>query len=114
MPRHEPYAQVACCLCNIFASKTTEERHHRHALQAFAVLGNVMSLVGGMCSMCCSLLLPSLFYLILYKQDLSLLKKCGVVVLLLCGVALLVLIVVQNIQDLFAPTQVSTAGMHTE
>ncbi len=78
------------------------------------MLGNVMSLVGGMCSMCCSLLLPSLFYLILYKQDLSLLKKCGVVVLLLCGVALLVLIVVQNIQDLFAPTQVSTAGMHTE
>ena len=94
--------------------QTTEERHHRHALQAFAVLGNVMSLVGGMCSMCCSLLLPSLFYLILYKEDLSLLKKCGVVVLLLCGVALLVLIVVQNIQDLFAPTQVSTAGMHTE
>lgn len=91
-----------------------QKRHHRHALQAFAVLGNVMSLVGGMCSMCCSLLLPSLFYLILYKQDLSLLKKCGVVVLLLCGVALLVLIVVQNIQDLFAPTQVSTAGMHTE
>ena len=114
MPRHEPYAQVACCLCNIFASKTTEERHHRHALQAFAVLGNVMSLVGGMCSMCCSLLLPSLFYLILYKEDLSLLKKCGVVVLLLCGVALLVLIVVQNIQDLFAPSQVSAAGMQIE
>lgn len=94
--------------------QTTEERHDRHALQAFAVLGNVMSLVGGMCSMCCSLLLPSLFYLILYKEDLSWVKKCGVVVLLLCGVALLVLIVVQNIQDLFAPTQVSAAGTQFE
>lgn len=80
------------------------------AYAAFAVLGNVMSLVGGMCSMCCSLLLPSLFYLILYKEDLSWLKKCGVVVLLLCGVALLVLIVVQNMQDLIASSQVSAAG----
>lgn len=59
-----------------------------------------MSLVGGMCSMCCSLLLPSLFYLILYKHELSLTRKCGVVLLLLCGVALLLLIVVQNLQDL--------------
>ncbi len=79
-------------------------------MQAFAVLGNVMSLVGGMCSMCCSLLLPSLFYLILYKEELSLLRKCGVVVLLLCGVALLLLIVVQNMQDLLGPSHVSTAS----
>lgn len=34
--------------------------------------------------------------------------------LLLCGVALLVLIVVQNIQDLVAPSQVSAAGMQFE
>ena len=69
-----------------------------------------MSLVGGLCSMCCSLLLPSLFYLILYKEDLSLLKKCGVVLLLLCGVALLLLIVVQNVQDLLGPSHVSATG----
>lgn len=72
-------------------------------LQAFAVLGNVMSLVGGMCSMCCSLLLPSLFYLILHKHELSLIRKIGVILLLLCGVALLLLIVVQNLQDLISP-----------
>ena len=83
-------------------------------LQAFAVLGNVMSLVGGMCSMCCSLLLPSLFYLILYKHELSLTRKCSVILLLLCGIALLLLIVVQNLQDLLTshhapiPYQVST------
>ena len=72
-------------------------------MQAFAVLGNVMSLVGGMCSMCCSLLLPSLFYLILYKDELTCARQCGVVLLLLCGVALLLLIVVQNVQDLLRP-----------
>ncbi|KAL3142963.1 hypothetical protein ABBQ38_003248 [Trebouxia sp. C0009 RCD-2024] len=73
------------------------------AYAAFAVLGNVMSLVGGMCSMCCSLLLPSLFYLILHKHELSLIRKIGVILLLLCGVALLLLIVVQNLQDLISP-----------
>lgn len=72
-------------------------------LQGFAVLGNVMSLVGGMCSMSCSLLLPSLFYLILHRHELSLTRKSGVVLLLLCGVALLLLIVVQNLQDLISP-----------
>lgn len=79
-------------------------------MQAFAVLGNVMSLVGGMCSMCCSLLLPSLFYLILYKEELSLTRQCGVLLLLLCGVALLLLIVVQNFQDLLKPHHASISG----
>ena len=79
-------------------------------MQAFAVLGNVMSLVGGMCSMCCSLLLPSLFYLILYKEELGVLRKAGVVLLLLCGVALLLLIVWQNIQDLLGPSQATSAS----
>lgn len=80
------------------------------AYAAFAALGNVMSLVGGMCSMCCSLLLPSLFYLMLYKDELSLLRKCGVVMLLICGMALLLLIVVQNIQDLLTASHTSTAS----
>lgn len=85
---------------------------HVALLQAFAVLGNVMSLVGGMCSMCCSLLLPSLFYLILYKHELSLTHKCGVVLLLLCGVALLLLIVVQNLQDLLTSHHAPIPGKH--
>ena len=69
-----------------------------------------MSLVGGMCSMCCSLLLPSLFYLILYKEELGLMRMLGVATLLLCGVALLLLIVVQNVQDLLGPSQATPAS----
>ena len=46
----------------------------------------------------------------LYKDELSLLRKCGVVMLLICGVALLLLIVVQNIQDLLMTSHTSTAS----
>jgi len=35
-------------------------------MQAFEVLGDFMSLVGGCCSLTCSLLLPALFFLCLY------------------------------------------------
>ena len=40
-------------------------------VQAYNVLGNVMSLVGGFASMSCSLLMPSLFYLILFWKELA-------------------------------------------
>lgn len=78
------------------------------AAQAYAVLGHVMSLVGGLCSMCCSLLLPSLFYLVLHKDDLTLLRKCGTVAVLATGLALLLLIVTQNFSALAAPHSTST------
>ena len=45
--------------------------------QAYAVLGNVMSLVGGFASISCSLLMPSLFYLILFWKELSRLRRAG-------------------------------------
>lgn len=77
-------------------------------LQAYAVLGNVMSLVGGLCSMCCSLLLPSLFYLVLHRHDLTLLRKCGIACVLMSGVALLVLIVYQNFATLAGAHQAVT------
>ena len=80
-------------------------------MQASAVLGNVMSLVGGFCSMCCSLLLPSLFYLVLHRDDLTLIRKCGTVAVLATGVAMLVLIVVQNFSALTAPDSKSTGEL---
>ena len=40
-------------------------------VQAYNVLGNVMSLVGGFASLSCSLLMPSLFYLVLFWKELA-------------------------------------------
>jgi hypothetical protein len=51
--------------------------------QAYAVLGNVMSLVGGFASISCSLLMPALFYLILFWKELSRLRRAGACALLL-------------------------------
>lgn len=49
---------------------------HLH-VQAYSFLGNVMSLVGGFASISCSLLMPSLFYLILFWKELSKPRKAG-------------------------------------
>lgn len=46
-------------------------------LQAYAILGNVMSLVGGFASISCSLLMPSLFYLILFWKELGITHRTG-------------------------------------
>ncbi|KAK9806857.1 hypothetical protein WJX72_005136 [[Myrmecia] bisecta] len=70
------------------------------AFMAYNVLGNAMSLVGGVCSMCTSLLLPSLFYLILHWKELPQWRRAGVVLVLAIGLALLLLIVGQNVADL--------------
>ncbi|EIE27286.1 hypothetical protein COCSUDRAFT_45803 [Coccomyxa subellipsoidea C-169] len=70
------------------------------AFAAYAILGNVMSLVGGFASISCSLLMPSLFFLILFWKELGRLQRTGVSVLLIVGTALLVLIVGQNIMDI--------------
>ena len=67
-----------------------------------------MSLVGGLCSMCCSLLLPSLFYLVLHREELTLMRTCATVAVLAAGLALLVLIVTQNFSALVAPHPTST------
>ena len=47
-------------------------------VQAYKVLGNVMSLVGGFASLSCSLLMPSLFYLILFWKELTRGSRTGV------------------------------------
>ena len=46
-------------------------------VQAYAILGNVMSLVGGFASISCSLLMPSLFFLILFWKELGTLQRTG-------------------------------------
>ena len=50
----------------------------RELVQAYAILGNVMSLVGGFASISCSLLMPSLFFLILFWKELGRLQRTGV------------------------------------
>lgn len=59
-----------------------------------------MSLVGGVCSMCCSLLMPSFFYLVLYWKELSVLRRGGVIFILVAGLSLVGLVIAQNADQL--------------
>ncbi|KAL2611263.1 hypothetical protein R1flu_022955 [Riccia fluitans] len=60
------------------------------AIVAYDVLGNVESIVGGVCSTSISLFLPTLFYYKLYKEDLSSTKKSIVFfIMVLAGVTVL-------------------------
>lgn len=65
--------------------------------QAFGFLGDVMSLVGGFCSLSCSLLMPAGFHLALTWRQQSLVSRAGSLSLLVTGLALLLLIVGQSI-----------------
>ena len=61
---------------SLIETRSTEEpvepfTCNEQCVQAYNVLGNVMSLVGGFASMSCSLLMPSLFYLILFWKELA-------------------------------------------
>ena len=69
-------------------------------LQAFDVLGIFMSLIGGFCSISCSLLLPSLFFMCLYWQELSVARRTSILVVLLFGVCTLALVVSSDIRTL--------------
>ena len=70
-------------------------------MQAFGLLGNVMSMVGGICSICCSLLLPSAFYLCLFWRELKPYARAGVASVLVVGVVMLGLITTQNVVDIW-------------
>ena len=69
--------------------------------QAFGLLGNVMSMVGGICSICCSLLLPSAFYLALFWRELKPPTRTGVASVLVLGVVMLGLITMQNVVEIW-------------
>ena len=69
-------------------------------LQAYQVLGVLMSIVGGFCSITCSLLMPSLFYAVLHWPELSTARRAGCCTLLCAGAAFVVLIVSSDVSVL--------------
>lgn len=75
------------------------------SFKAFDVLGILVSLTGGLCSMTCSLLLPALFFACLYWQEMKTFGRCGIVALLIFGMCMLVLIVAQNLQAMRSQLQ---------
>jgi len=70
------------------------------AYLAYNVLGSVESIVGGVCSVSISLLLPSIFYYKLHKQEMGCTKKAVVIGMCVFGVVCLVGIASINILEL--------------
>lgn len=70
------------------------------ALTAYQVLGSALSLLGGLSSISCSLLLPTAFYSLLSWRRLGVPAKTGLAALLAVGVALVGLITSSNLCDL--------------
>ncbi|GAB4818922.1 hypothetical protein N2152v2_005968 [Parachlorella kessleri] len=60
-------------------------------------IGVVISLVGGLCSISCSLVLPTAFFCFLAWKDLNVKSKAGLSLLLLVGVGLVCSITAQNL-----------------
>jgi vesicular inhibitory amino acid transporter len=69
-------------------------------LTAYNVLGSMLSLVGGLCSLTCSLLLPVAFYTRLAWRRLGLAARAGLVGLLFLGSGLVSLTTAMNLCDL--------------
>ena len=74
-------------------------------LQAYQVLGVLMSIVGGFCSITCSLLMPSFFYAVLHWPELSTARRAGCCSLLCAGAAFVVLIVSSDVSVLVQQLQ---------
>lgn len=92
---HPPLHWVAHLLrVAIFAAGTVL------GLTAYNVLGSMLSLVGGLCSLTCSLLLPVAFYTRLAWGRLGLAARGGLVMLTFCGVGLVTLTTAMNLCDL--------------
>ena len=83
------------------------------SLQAYNYVGNFMSLAGGFCSISCSLLLPSLFYMILYRRTSNKPAVLGLAILLCLGLVLLVFITAQNLLDIFDRSSQISAPSHS-
>lgn len=82
-------------------------------LQAYNYVGNFMSLAGGFCSISCSLLLPSLFYMMLYRRTSNKSAVAGLVILLCVGFLLLVFITAQNLMDIVYRSSQISAPSHS-
>lgn len=70
------------------------------ALCAYHALGSVLSLLGGLCSITCSLVLPTAFYSLLAWPRLHLPARAGLLALLLVAVCLAALITARNLCDM--------------
>lgn len=69
-------------------------------MQAYKVLGNIMSLTGGFCSISCSVLLPIIIYVLLFQSRSGKLVLGSLYVLLAFGLFLLTLTTYQNIVEI--------------
>lgn len=70
------------------------------ALGAYAVLGSALSLLGGLCSITCSLVLPTAFYLLLSWRYLRWPARIGLGAMLALGLALVALVTAMNVCEL--------------
>lgn len=70
------------------------------ALTVYSSLGSVLSLVGGLCSLTCSLLLPSAFYTLLAWRQLRWPARVALSTMLLLGLSLISLITATNLWEL--------------
>jgi len=68
--------------------------------KAYNYVGDFMSLSGGFCSISCSLLVPTLFYILLYRRQLKRRAIVALVGLLMLGLLLLIFITAQNVVDI--------------
>ena len=66
--------------------------------------------VGALCAMNSSLLMPSAFFLILFWAELGPARRAGTATLLALGLALLIMIVAQNVQSLIAQARPQPPG----
>ncbi|KDD75855.1 transmembrane amino acid transporter protein [Helicosporidium sp. ATCC 50920] len=80
------------------------------AYTAANVLGNFISLVGGLCSMFSSVLMPIGFFSILAWRDLRRCSRAGLVSLLFFGVCLVVSVTYQNVLRLVHPAASAENG----
>eukprot|EP00873_Tetraselmis_striata_P008942 jgi/Tetstr1/429206/TSEL_019158.t1 len=78
---------------------------------AFYVLGAVEGLIGGMCSMTCSLLLPVLLYATLAWRRLSILKRVALGALIVLSVLILLLVVTASLLAMLAPEDDSSNAL---
>lgn len=70
------------------------------ALSAYRVLGSALSLLGGLCSITCSLVLPTAFYLRLSWGRLAWPRRAGLLAMLALGAALVCLVTGMNVCEL--------------
>lgn len=70
------------------------------ALGTYSVLGSALSLLGGLCSITCSLVLPTAFYSLLAWPRLGRAAAGGLAAMLALGLSLVALVTAQNVCEL--------------